>query len=59
MARVTGLGGIFYKVADPEANVIYGVEEARNADEGGVRTSQVPADDVPPEYLDQEIPGRG
>ena len=31
-----------------------GVENARNADEGGVRTRQVPEDDVPQEYLDED-----
>ena len=37
-----------------EAEVIAGVENAPDADEGEVRTSQVPADDVPPEYLQRE-----
>ena len=36
-----------------EAGIISGVEDAPNADEGGVRTRQVPVDDVPPEYLDE------
>ena len=38
---------------------ISGVEDAPDADHGGVRTRQVPEDDVPQEYLDDEIPGRG
>ena len=42
-----------------EASVISGVEDAPDADQGGVRTRQVPEDDVPQEYLDDEIPGRG
>jgi hypothetical protein len=39
-----------------EAEVISGVENAPDADKGGVRTRQVPEDDVPDEYLrkDQE-----
>ena len=37
-----------------EAGVVEGVEEAENADEGGVRTREVPEDDVPPEYLDKD-----
>ncbi len=37
-----------------EASVISGVENAPDADRGGVRTHQVPEDDVPQEYLDQD-----
>ena len=37
-----------------EAGVVSGVENARNADEGGVRTREVPEDDVPQEYLDED-----
>ena len=37
-----------------EAGVISGVENAPDADEGGVRTREVPEDDVPQEYLDKE-----
>jgi hypothetical protein len=37
-----------------EAAVIEGVENAPDADQGEVRTRQVPEDDVPQEYLDQE-----
>lgn len=37
-----------------EAGVISGVESAPNADEGGVRTREVPEDDVPQEYLDKD-----
>ena len=37
-----------------EAGVISGVENARDADKGGVRTRQVPEDDVPQEYLDED-----
>ncbi|HLX07677.1 MAG TPA: hypothetical protein VKY89_07415 [Thermoanaerobaculia bacterium] len=37
-----------------EAGVISGVENAPNADQGEVTTRQVPEDDVPEEYLDDE-----
>ena len=37
-----------------EAGVVSGVENAPDADEGEVRTRQVPEDDVPQEYLDED-----
>jgi hypothetical protein len=37
-----------------EAEVISGVESAGNADDGGVRTHEVPEDDVPEEYENQD-----
>ena len=37
-----------------EAGIISGVENAPDADEGGVRTRQVPEDDVPEEYIDRD-----
>lgn len=37
-----------------EAEVVAGVESAGNADDGGVRTHEVPEDDVPEEYEDQD-----
>jgi hypothetical protein len=37
-----------------EAEVVKGVEEAGNADEGEVRTHEVPEDDVPAEYRDKD-----
>jgi hypothetical protein len=37
-----------------EAGVVSGVENAKDADKGGVRTRQVPEDDVPQEYLDED-----
>ena len=37
-----------------EAGVVAGVESADNADEEEVRTHEVPEDDVPGEYLDEE-----
>jgi hypothetical protein len=37
-----------------EAGVISGVENAPDADQGEVRTRQVPEDDVPQEYLDKD-----
>jgi len=39
-----------------EAEVISGVEDAPDADEGEVRTRQVPEDDVPLEYQDRDEP---
>jgi|SRR5579864_8404424 len=39
-----------------EAAAISGVEDAPDADQGGVRTRQVPEDDVPDEYLDDGRP---
>jgi len=39
---------------DYEAEVVDGVENAPDADQGEVRTHEVPEDDVPPEYLDKE-----
>ena len=37
-----------------EADVVSGVEQADNADKKEVRTHEVPEDDVPGEYLDEE-----
>jgi hypothetical protein len=37
-----------------EADVIAGVEHADRASERGVRTREVPEDDVPEEYLDKD-----
>jgi hypothetical protein len=37
-----------------EADAVMGVEEAGNADEQEVRTHEVPEDDVPGEYLDED-----
>jgi hypothetical protein len=37
-----------------EAGVVEGVEDADNADLAEVRTREVPEDDVPEEYLDNE-----
>jgi hypothetical protein len=37
-----------------EAEAVKGVEDAGDADEGEVRTHEVPEDDVPGEYLDKE-----
>jgi hypothetical protein len=37
-----------------EAGIVSGVEDADNADEKEVRTHEVPEDDVPREYLDEE-----
>lgn len=37
-----------------EADAVAGVEEADNADEREVHTHEVPEDDVPEEYLDEE-----
>lgn len=35
-----------------EAGIVDGVENAPDADEGGIRTEEVPEDDVQPEYRD-------
>jgi hypothetical protein len=37
-----------------EAEVVKGVQDARDADEGEVQTHEVPEDDVPSEYLDKD-----
>jgi hypothetical protein len=37
-----------------EAEVVEGVENAPDADQGGIRTREVPEDDVPDEYLDKD-----
>jgi len=37
-----------------EAEVVKGVQDAGNADEGEVRTHEVPEDDVPGEYRDKD-----
>ena len=37
-----------------EAEVVKGVEDVPDADEGEVRTHEVPEDDVPEEYLDKD-----
>jgi hypothetical protein len=39
-----------------EAGIVEGVQNAPNADQGEVRTREVPEDDVPPEYDDQDRP---
>jgi hypothetical protein len=39
---------------DYEAEVVSGVENAKDPDEGEVTTSEVPEDDVPPEYQDRD-----
>ncbi len=39
-----------------EAEVISGVEDAPDADEGEVHTHEVPEDDVPLEYQDKDEP---
>jgi hypothetical protein len=36
-----------------EASVVAGIENAPAADDGEVKTREVPADDVPPEYTDR------
>ena len=37
-----------------EAGVVSGVEQADDADEREVRTRQIPEDDVPEEYLNED-----
>ena len=36
-----------------EAEAVSGVENAKDPDQGEVTTSEVPEDDVPPEYRDR------
>ncbi|HSC44401.1 MAG TPA: hypothetical protein VLC94_01160 [Candidatus Acidoferrum sp.] len=42
-----------------EAEAVAGVEDALDADQGEIRTREVPEDDVPEEYLDQNDVDRG
>jgi hypothetical protein len=51
--RKRGVEELLEEVQLFEAEVVRGVENARPADEGGVRTHEVPEDDVPEEYEDQ------
>jgi len=37
-----------------EAEAVQGVEDALDADQGEIRTREVPEDDVPQEYLDED-----
>jgi hypothetical protein len=37
-----------------EADAVSGVENAKDPDQGEVTTSEVPEDDVPPEYTDRD-----
>ncbi len=37
-----------------EAGIIEGIEDAPDADEGEIKTREVPEDDVPEEYLDED-----
>jgi hypothetical protein len=37
-----------------EAELVSGVQEARDPDQGEVRTHEVPTDDVPQEYKDEQ-----
>jgi N utilization substance protein A len=37
-----------------EAGIVEGVEDAPDADEGEIKTHEVPEDDVPEEYLDKD-----
>jgi hypothetical protein len=41
-----------------EADVVKGVEDAEDADEGECRTHEVPQDDVPSEYIDEVVSER-
>ena len=41
-----------------EAAVVAGIEDAPDADAGGVRTKQLPEDDVPSEYVDTDESGQ-
>jgi hypothetical protein len=37
-----------------EAGIVKGIEDVPQADEGEVRTHEVPEDDVPDEYLEKD-----
>jgi hypothetical protein len=37
-----------------DAGIVSGIEDARPADEGDIKTTEVSEDDVPLEYLDEE-----
>ena len=37
-----------------EAEAVSGVEDAKDPDQGEVTTTEVPEDDVPPEYTDRD-----
>jgi hypothetical protein len=37
-----------------EAEVVDGVENARDPDQGEIKTQEVPEDDVPDEYLEKD-----
>lgn len=39
-----------------EAGIVSGIENTPDADESGIHTREVPEDDVPPEYLDDDQP---
>ena len=39
-----------------ESGIVSGVQNAPNADEGEIRTHEVPQDDVPEEYDDKDRP---
>ncbi len=39
---------------DYEAGIVSGVENARDTDQGEVKTTEVPENDVPQEYLDED-----
>lgn len=38
-----------------EAEVVKGIEDVADADEGEIRTHEVPEDDVPEEYLEKDL----
>jgi hypothetical protein len=39
-----------------EAGIVGGVEDVPDADQGAIKTREVPEDDVPEEYLDKDRP---
>jgi hypothetical protein len=41
---------------DYEAGIVNGVENAPDADRGPIKTREVPENDAPEEYLDEEKP---
>jgi hypothetical protein len=41
-----------------EAGIVSGLDRGASADDGGLKVREVPEDDVPSEYLDDETPPR-
>jgi hypothetical protein len=53
-ANAESVGELLEEGQTLEAEAVQGVEDALDADQGEVRTREVPEDDVPDEYLDKD-----